>query len=252
VAQSKLYDFLWDDFCDWYIELVKPRLQDKSSADGKVAQNVLCYVLKTAMALLHPFIPFITEQIWLALPADPANDPASVMISRWPRADASLGFPAEEQAVGMLIGAIRAIRNRRAEMGVAPSHRAAIIVETQRPDVFSAQTTAHFQKLAGASEVRYTDKYAVTGDEVQLIVDGAVVYIPMAELVDTEAELARLNAERKKIEDDLARAGTKLANADFVAKAPERVVNAERERIERDRAMLVNIDEAIKKLTGNR
>ena len=241
IAVSKLYDFIWDSFCDWYIELVKPRLFDKGSANARSAQYVLTYVLSNTMKLLHPFMPFITEEIWQHLP----HEGESIMISEFPKYDAALDFPDAEKDMEMIMSAISAVRNRRAEMNVPPSKKAKLIIVTSRKDIFSAGE-AFFTKLASASEVEIiSDRKNAPANSVNIVVNGAELFLPMAELVDKEKELARLNKEKKELEGEIKRVESKLSNQGFIAKAPEKVINEEREKGEKYRAMLEKVINSI-------
>ena len=237
IAVSKLYDFIWESFCDWYIELVKPRLFDKENPTGKTAQYVLTYVLSNTMKLLHPFMPFITEEIWQHLP----HEGESIMISKWPEYDEALNFPTEEENMTLIMDAVTAIRNRRAEMNVPPSKKAKVIIVTDKADVFKAGT-AFFEKLASASEaVVQGDKAGIDDNAVNVVVHGAEIFLPLDELVDKEKELERLNNEKKKLESEIKRVEGKLNNPGFVNKAPEKVVNEERAKGEKYKEMLEKV-----------
>ena len=234
VALSNLYEFMWDNFCDWYIELVKPRLFDKENPTGKTAQYVLTYVLSRTMQLLHPFMPFITEEIWQHLP----HEGESIVISKFPEYRDDLCFPDEEKSMTLIMNAITAVRNRRAEMNVPPSKKAKTIIVTDKADVFS-KGVAFFEKLASASEVVITSTNdGIDANAVNIVVDGAQIYLPMSELVDKEKELARLMSEKTKLEGEIKRVEGKLNNAGFMAKAPEKLVAEEREKGEKYKEML--------------
>ena len=244
VALSNLYDFIWENFCDWYIELVKPRLFDKENPTAKTAQYVLTYVLSNTMKLLHPFMPFITEEIWQHLP----HEGESIMISRWPEYDEKLNFPQDEESMELIMQAISAIRNRRAEMNVPPSKKAKVIIVTAKTDVFT-QGTAFFEKLASASEtVVQTDKSGISDNAVNVVVPSAEIYLPLDELVDKSKELERLNAEKKKLEGEIKRVEGKLNNPGFVNKAPAKVVDEERAKGEKYKEMLEKVLESIKSM----
>lgn len=244
IALSNLYDFIWESFCDWYIELVKPRLFDKENPTGKTAQYVLTYVLSHTMQLLHPFMPFITEEIWQHLP----HDGESIVISQWPVYDENLSFDKEEQDMTLIMDAISAIRNRRAEMNVPPSRKAKVIIVTDKTDVFKSGS-AFFVKLASASEVEIrSDKNGIDSNAVNIVVPGAEIYLPMNELVDKDKELERLNAEKKKLEGEIKRVEGKLNNQGFVSKAPQKVVDEERAKGEKYREMLNKVLENIKSM----
>ncbi|MDD6213627.1 MAG: valine--tRNA ligase [Firmicutes bacterium] len=244
VAVSKLYDFIWDNFCDWYIELVKPRLFDKENPTGKTAQYVLTYVLSNTMKLFHPFMPFITEEIWQHLP----HEGESIVISDYPKFDAKLCFAEDEKQMEIIMGAISAIRNRRAEMNVPPSKKAKVIIVTEKADVFG-KGAAFFEKLASASEtVIKSVKDGIDANSVNIVVAGAEIFIPMGELVDKDKELARLNAEKKKLEGEIKRVEGKLSNKGFVSKAPRKVIDEEREKGKKYSEMLEKVVESIKNL----
>ena len=225
VALGAIYDFSWDYFCDWYIELCKSRLANRGSEEAKCAAHVLVYVLTRILQLLHPFMPFITEEIYASLP----HDCESIMISPFPSADEAWRFPAEAEATERVIGAIRAIRTRRAEMNVPPSRKTALYIVTPYADDFKA-AIPFFEKMASAANVSITDAYADEG-AVSIVTDAATVYIPLADMIDFEKERARLEADLAKVESDIARTEGKLKNESFVAKAPAAVVDAERQKI---------------------
>ena len=222
VAIQKLYDFIWDVFCDWYIEISKIRLQ--SGEDADTAKAVLVYVLTDILKILHPFMPFITEEIYQAIP----HDTESVMISKWPEYDENLNFASEEQQVEKIMQAVRAIRNRRAEMNIPPSRKAAVFVETDDADTFR-YGTEFIKRLAYASEVTVSGAFEDLGNIVTVITDSAKIFIPMGELVDFEAERKRLQKELAAAQDKLDFINKKLSNPGFVNKAPEKVVNQNRE-----------------------
>ena len=242
LAAQKLYDFIWDNFCDWYIEIVKPRLQNKEdTASSENAQRVLCYVLSGTMQLLHPFMPFITETIWQALP----HEGPSVMVSKWPEYQDNLSFAVEAEQVETMMDTIRAIRNRRAEMNVPPSKKAQVILLTEHRASYEAGAL-FFGKLAYASEVIFTDAVPEGADSmVSIVTKGAQVYMPMGELVDFEKERARLNKEKEKVQKDIDFVMKKLNNPGFVAKAPEAVVAAEREKVAKYQELMAKLDASL-------
>lgn len=242
IALSKIYDFLWDNFCDWYIELVKPRLFDKENKTAKTAQYVLTYVLSNTMKLLHPFMPFITEEIWQHLP----HEGASIMISEWPKYDESLNFADDSHAMQLIMDAITAIRNRRAEMNVPPSKKAQVLIVTGKEDVFK-KGSLFFLKLASASEVSVMSKKdGIDANAVNIVVPEAEIFLPLDELVDREKEIERLNAEKKRLEGEIKRVEGKLNNPGFVNKAPEKVVNEEKAKGEQYKAMLDKVIDSLK------
>ena len=243
VALSKLYDFFWDSFCDWYIELCKARLfaEDDNPQAKLTAQSVLAHVLFVALRLLHPFMPFITEELYLSLP----HEKTSIMFESWPKPDDALRFSADEADMEKIMGAINAIRARRSEMNVPPSRRAALFIETKEHDLFAAGIP-FFQRLAGISEVSFEQPPA---DVVTIVTDGARLFIPLGDLVDFGAELARLQNEKKKLHKEIERAGSKLNNPGFLAKAPAEVVEEEKTKLGKFTAMLEKVDESIEKLS---
>ncbi|HJB99662.1 MAG TPA: valine--tRNA ligase [Candidatus Flavonifractor merdavium] len=245
VAAQKVYDFIWDSYCDWYIELTKTRLQGEDE-DSKVrAQQVLCYVLTQILKLLHPFMPFITEEIWQALP----HEGDYLMLQQWPEHHATLDFPEEEKAMELIMDAIRAIRARRAEMNVPPSKKAQLTVSTLEQAVFH-QGIPFLKRLAYASDVQVVEatREMDTQGMVTVTTHAARLYLPLAELVDLEKEKARIAKELDKNRKELDKLETKLNNPGFVNKAPAQVVEAERERADKLRALLVKLEESAKTL----
>jgi len=239
IALSNLYDFIWESFCDWYIELVKPRLFDKENPTAKTAQYVLTYVLSNTMKLLHPFMPFITEEIWQHLP----HEDESIMISEWPEYDGKLNFPSDAQSMELIMQSISSIRNRRAEMNVPPSKKAKVIIVTDKTEVFD-QGTAFFEKLASASEtVVQKDRSGISDNAVNIVVPSAEIYLPLDELVDKTKELERLRGEKKKLEGEIKRVEGKLNNPGFVNKAPAKVVEEEKAKGEKYKEMLEKVSD---------
>ena len=242
VALSKLYDFVWDIFCDWYIELIKPRLLSDDKEDSENAQRVILYVLTGTLKMLHPYMPFVTEELYQAIP----HDTESIMISRYPEPDPSLSFPLDEQHMAAVIEAIRAIRNRRAEMNVAPSKKASVFIVTENKDAFNELTSVFFKKLASASDMTVTDGYSDEGS-VSIITPSARIYIPLGELVDMEAERKRLEKEAEKMREEIGRVEKKLGNEGFVSKAPAAVIEGERKKLAAYKEKLAGIEETVKK-----
>ena len=241
VALSAIYDFVWDIYCDWYIELSKPSV----AAGGEraaVAQNVLAYVLRETLKLLHPFMPFITEEIYQGLPGEEGN----IMVKDFPEADERFVFPAESENISKVIDAIRAIRTRRNEMNVPPSRRAKVYIETKFPEAFR-DAGVFFERLASASSIELVTEFH-DDTAVRIITDAATVHIPLADIIDFEAERKRLTAELENVESEIARAEGKLANESFVSRAPEKVVNAEREKLAKNGEKRVGILAALEKL----
>ena len=237
VAAQKLYDFIWDNFCDWYIELTKARLNGEDEAAKVQAQQVLCYVLTQILKLLHPFMPFITEEIWQALP----HEGDYLMLQDWPVYDEKFCFADEERAMELVMDAIKAIRARRSEMNVPPSKKAELTVVTEEQAVFTTGIP-FLKRLANASEVTVTaDAPADVNGLVSVVTSAAKLYIPLAELVDLDAERARLAKEIEKAEKYLAGIEKKLSNEKFVSKAPEAVVQRERDNMEKTRALIAQL-----------
>ncbi|MDD7338829.1 MAG: valine--tRNA ligase [Ruminococcus sp.] len=241
IAVQKLYDFIWDVFCDWYIEISKIRLQAGGEA-AQTAKDVLVYVLSNTLKLLHPFMPFITEEIWQSLP----HDGESIMISKWPEYSEALAFDAEENEMEKIMEAVRAIRNRRAEMNVAPSKKAKYFVATADKETFEF-AGVFMKRLASASEVEVGDRFDIDG-AVAIVTSDAKIYIPMGELIDFEAERARLNKEKDKALKELDFIDKKLNNPGFVSKAPEAVVQGQRDAAAKLRDKVAMLDESIAKL----
>ncbi|MBE7021127.1 MAG: valine--tRNA ligase [Ruminococcaceae bacterium] len=241
IAVSKLYDFIWDILCDWYIEMIKMRLYAKEES-GRVAQNVLSFVLSGALKLLHPFMPFITEEIFMALP----TGEESIMISKWPEYDAGLSFAEDEKKVEKIIGAIRALRNLRAEMNVPMSKKAKMYIITDDEDTFN-KGAGFFVKLGGASEVVVTsDKGLQVENAVSLVVEGAQILMPLGELVDLEKERERLTKERDYILSEIKRVDSRLSNPGFVNKAPQKLIDEEKAKKEKFEEMLKQVEEKLK------
>ncbi len=238
IAVQKIYDFIWDVLCDWYIELTKSRLQSGGDT-AKAARQILVYVMSNTLKLLHPFMPFITEEIWQALP----HDGESIMISSWPEFDPALEFKTEAQQFTMVMDAIKAIRNRRAEMNVPPSKKASLHIETASAQVFR-DCVPFLERLASAASVEVGDSFTMP-DAVQVITDSAKIYIPMDELIDKEKELARLNKEKAACEKDIEFVSKKLDNPGFVAKAPAQLVENERARLATAQERLAKLKESI-------
>ena len=259
VALSSIYDFLWDYYCDWYIELTKTSITPKgnessmseltktsvSSEDKErslTAQNTLAYVLRETLKLLHPFMPFITEEIYSSLP----GEEGFIMVKDYPEYREDFTFATAEEDMNRIIDAIKAIRVRRNEMGVVPSRKAKLFVETKYPETFSG-ATAFFEKLASAASLEVVEDYA-DENAVKIITDSATIHIPLGDLVDFEAERARLKKELDAMESEIKRAEGKLSNEGFVSRAPAAVVEAEKAKLEKYKEKRDSIKEAIAKL----
>ncbi|MCX7843721.1 MAG: valine--tRNA ligase, partial [Clostridia bacterium] len=229
IALQKIYEFIWEEFCDWYIELVKPRLYDRENESRLEAQFVLNYVLGVSMKLLHPYMPFITEEIYRHL----INDDKSIMISKWPDFKDEYSFPQEEKKMQLIMGAIKSIRNIRSEMNVPPSRKGKIVFVAAGSEegAILSEGKSFFERLAGASEaaVQY-DKSGIAHDAVAAVIPGAEIFIPLEELIDIEKEIERLEKEKGNLAKELERVNAKLGNEGFVAKAPAKVIEEEKEK----------------------
>ena len=241
IAVQKLYDFIWDVFCDWYIEISKIRLNSGDEKAAQTARDMLVYIMSNTLKLLHPFMPFITEEIWQTLP----HEGESIMISEWPVYKDEYDFSVEEQEMDRIMEAVRAIRNRRAEMNVPPSKKAKYYIATAHKDTFE-KAGIFMQRLASCSEAEIGDSFEID-DAVCIVTTDAKIYIPLGELVDFEKEIARLNKEKEKVLKDLEFIDKKLHNENFVAKAPKAVVDGQREAAQKLRDKIAMIDESIEK-----
>ena len=242
VAVQKLYDFIWDIFCDWYIELSKVRLNSEDEKAADTARAVLVYVMTGMLQLLHPFMPFITEEIWQSLP----HEGDSIMVSKWPEYSKDLEFTAEEAEFERIVKGIRAIRVRRNEMNVPPSRKAKVIIESTYGDTFESGAV-FFKRLAYASDVEI-NVANVDPSAVTIITDDAKIYMPLGDLIDFEAERARLNKEREAVLKDIQFVENKLNNPGFVSKAPEKVVAEQRKNLEVYKEKLSMVEERLKTL----
>jgi len=246
IALQKIYEFIWEEFCDWYIELVKPRLFDREDDTRMEAQWVLNHVLCTSMKLLHPYMPFITEEVYRHL----INDDESIMISTWPEYDEKLNFPDAEKEMELIMNAIKAVRNIKAEMNVPPSRKNKLIFVTG-PDnsgiILGSKRL--FERLAGASEISVQkDKSGIPEGAVAAVIPGAEIYIPLEDLVDIGKEIERLEKEKANLEKELERVDSKLNNENFVKKAPEKVVEEERAKKAKYADMYAKVIERLERL----
>lgn len=245
MAVQKLYDFIWDVFCDWYIEIAKIRLNGEDEAAKATVKAVLVYVMSNTLKLLHPFMPFITEEIWQTLP----HEGESIMVADWPKADSALTYAAEEAQMERIMTAIKAVRNRRAEMNVPPSKKAKVFIETAYGDTFAAGTV-FFNRLASASEVQVAEQFDGMDDAVSIITESARIYIPMDELVDFQAELKRLEKEKASVQKELDMVNGKLGNENFVSKAPAAVVEKQRQAKAQLEEKMALIEESMQKIAN--
>ncbi|MBQ5439609.1 MAG: class I tRNA ligase family protein, partial [Clostridia bacterium] len=241
IAVQKVYDFIWDCYCDWYIELAKARLQSGGES-AQAARQVLVWVLDRALRLLHPFMPFITEEIWQTIP----HEGETIMLQKFPEYKEELNFPEASAEMIRIMDAVKAIRNRRSEMNVPPSRKAKVYVASQFADTFNSGAK-FIVKLASASEVEVGSAFDIDG-AVTIVTADAKIYIPMAELVDKEAELKRLNKELEATKKLLAQDEGKLNNAGFMGKAPEKVIEKIRSQAEKEREKIAMINAAIEAL----
>ena len=242
VALSEIYDFTWDILCDWYIEVCKSRLQDKGSRSAYIAAHVLVYVLTQTLKMLHPYMPFITEEIYQSLP----HKDESIMISEFPKYCEELNFTKEAEEFECIINAIKAIRARRAEMNVVPSRKCNLYIITDRRNIF-ADATVFFKRLASASDVEFVTEYA-DDNAVSIVTDSATVFIPLSDMIDFDKERIRIGEEIKKNDAEIDRLAKKLSNESFVSKAPATVVEAERVKLEKYRATAKALSDALAKL----
>ena len=248
VAVQNLFDFIWDVYCDWYIELTKPRIAEGGET-ARAAQNVLVYVMQGILKLLHPFMPFITEEIWQSMPivADKDNNPESIMISAWPVYDEKLHFAAEQTDFTKVVDAIRAIRVQRNELNVPPSKKVTMYIETSETALFEG-AKAFFERLAGAGELTVSEKAETSDDMVTIVTANARVFMPMGELVDKEKELARLEKERKAAQKDIDFLSGKLSNQGFLSKAPAQQIENERVKLAKAQEKMEKIMLSIEKM----
>ncbi|MBP3310194.1 MAG: class I tRNA ligase family protein, partial [Ruminococcus sp.] len=238
VASQKIYDFIWDVYCDWYIELTKPRIQAGGETMAK-AQAVLVWAMQGMLKLLHPFMPFITEEIWQVL----TNEKSMIILEAYPTYDSSIDYSAEEKGFEKVISAIKAVRNTRTEMNVPPSVKAKLFIETADAELFSS-CTVFFEKLASASAVEIGEKFELT-DCANAVTDSARIFIPMDELVDKEKEIARLEKEKAKVQKDIDFLSGKLNNPGFVAKAPAQLIEAEKAKLAKAEEKMAKIEQSI-------
>lgn len=237
IAVGKLYDFIWDIYCDWYIELTKPRIA-AGGETARAAQNVLVFVMRDVLKLLHPFMPFITEEIWQSMPV--SDQPESIMTAKWCEPDESLDFKEEAEAFTKVIDAIRAVRAKRSELNVPPSKKVSMHIETADTALFEG-CRVFFERLAGAGAITVAEKPLPPEGTVTAVTSAARVFMPLGELVDTEKELLRLEKERKTVQKDIDFLSGKLKNEGFLSKAPA-------QQIENERAKLTKAEEKMRRI----
>ena len=248
IAVAKLNDFIWDEFCDWYIEMVKPRLYNDEDDTKTAAIWTLKTVLIDALKLLHPYMPFITEEIFCNI----QDEEESIMISSWPVSDEKNNFEAEENAIETIKTAVRNIRNLRADMNVAPSRKALVYVVTQKDDIKNIfeNSLGFFGTLAYASDVKVQgDKAGIPDDAVSTVIPDAVIYIPFAELVDVDKEIERLKKEESRLEGEIKRCNGMLNNEKFTSKAPQSKIDEEKGKLVKYTQMLEQVKERLAALS---
>jgi valyl-tRNA synthetase len=254
IAVQKIYDFIWEEFCDWYIEMVKPRLYNDADETKAGVIWTLKQVLITSLKLLHPYMPFITEEIYCTLLEAEGKDgeAESIMVSDWPVFDEKFNYSKEEEAVELMKEAVKGIRAVRAGMNVPPSKKASVIIVTENSritEIFE-NSRAFFATLSYASEVtiqKNTD--GIPTDAVTALIPEAVIYMPFAELVDIEKEIERLNQEKARLAGELNRVNGMLANERFVSKAPEAKIQEEKEKLAKYTQLMEQVEERLKTLT---
>jgi valyl-tRNA synthetase len=241
LAAAKVQNFIWDVYCDWFIEIAKVRLNSGDEKQADNARKVLVYVLDQALKLLHPFMPFVTEKLYQALP----GSAETIMTQDWPVYSEAFRSEKEEADFEKIVALIKAVRTVRTDMNVHPTKRTHFIIETATPDAF-ASGIAFLEKFAFATEVTLVDKFeGDTNGMVQVITETARAFMPLMELIDRDKELARLNKEKARIEGEIARAQGKLNNAGFVAKAPAHLIEAEKEKLANNHKVLESLTERI-------
>jgi len=247
IAAGKVYDFIWNEYCDWYIEIVKPRLYGEDGVDKDTARFVLIKVLKDMLKLLHPFMPFITEEIWTYLP----NTDSRLVKASWPEYSENENFEEAEANMEFIMEAVRSIRNIRAEMNVAPSRKARALFLPSKENCknYIANGKNYFATLANIAEITIIeDKSAAGEDTASSVIDGTEIYLPLADLIDFEKEIERLEKEKTKLQGELDRVNGKLNNEKFMSKAPENVVAEEREKLEKYQLMMEKVVERLEAL----
>jgi len=248
---QRIYDFIWDEYCDWYIEMVKSRLYGNNEESKLVAEKVLVYVLKDVLKILHPFMPFITEEIWQHLPG--TKDP--LILTEWPKFKEELEFEESEKSIEFIKTAIKGIRNARAEMNIVPSRKANIIFVGNDPEIkgYLENGARYFMNLASAESIKIQDnKNGIGEDNISIVLDKCEVFLPLKDLIDFDKEIERLEKEKEKLEGEIKRVVGKLSNQGFVAKAPAKVVEEEKEKQKKYEEMLSKVLERLESINNNR
>ena len=247
MAADEIYEFIWDEYCDWYIELVKSRLYGNDEDTKEVAEMVLLYTLKEQLKLLHPFMPFITEEIWSYLPINEGP----LIVANWPKENDNLDFSVEESEIEYIKNSITRIRNLRSEMDVVPSRRSIQYFITEDKDLKASLSSGerYFIDLAYADKVIVIEsKENIEGETASVVIDKAEVLLPLSDLIDYEKELERLTKEKEKFESEIKRAKGMLSNKGFTSGAPEHLVNAEKEKLKSFKDMLKNVENRIEEV----
>ncbi len=247
IALSKIYDFIWDEYCDWYIEMVKPRLYNKEDKTRNAALWTLKTVLINSLKMLHPFAPFVTEEIFTSI----QEEEETIMLSKWPEFEKGLSFEESEQNIELIKIAVKNIRNIRSEMNVPNSKKAQVIIVSENENVLKVfkNSEVFFKPLAYASEISIREnKEGIGNDAVSIVIPNGIIYMPFAELVDIEKELERLKKEEEKLIKEVERVEKKLSNEGFVSKAPEKVIEEEKAKMEKYKDMLKKVREQISNL----
>jgi valyl-tRNA synthetase len=251
MAAEKVYNFIWDEYCDWYIEMVKSRLYGENKESKETAEKVLLFVLKGILKLLHPFMPFITEEIWQHLP----GGDTPLILSSWPVYKEEFNFPESEETIEFIKSGIKGIRNARAEMNIVPSRKSKQIFVTKDENIKNIihNGRRYFLNLASSDEIEIVDnKEGIGEDNISVVLDKCEVFLPLKDLIDFEKEIERLEKEKEKLEDEIKRVVGKLSNEGFVKKAPEKVVNEEKEKQRKYEEMLENVIERLESIKSNK
>lgn len=248
---QRIYDFVWDEYCDWYIEMVKSRLYGTNENSKIVAEKVLVYVLKDVLKILHPFMPFITEEIWQHLP----GDKKALIVTEWPKFKEQLEYNEAEQSIEFIKTAIKGIRNARAEMNIAPSRKANVIIVTKEESIkkYLEKGKRYFMNLASAEDIQiFEDKSNLGEDNISIVLDKCEIFLPLKDLIDYEKEIERLDKEKEKLEGEIKRVIGKLSNQGFIAKAPVAVVEEEKEKQLKYEEMLSKVLERLEGLNNSK